>query len=323
MNLHRFMFALSILIILLQMHSAFAQVKQLPSWKDNVHSQRIIAFVELVTNDSADTFVAPADRIAVFDNDGTLWSEQPAYFQLYFAIDQIQNMAAADPALALKWKSDPVYSAVLENDFKGIMSHGEEGLLKIIGSSHSGMTSDEFEASVKEWVSKAKHPETGRLFTEMVFQPMLEVLDYLRANGFRVYIVSGGGMDFIRPWAEDVYGIPKENVIGSRLTSTYEYIDGVPVIKKNPELAFNDDKAGKPVAIYEFIGKRPIMAFGNSDGDLQMLEWTATNTKPTLNVYIHHTDAQREWAYDLESHIGRLKQGLIDAKNNDWLVVDM
>jgi phosphoserine phosphatase len=304
--------------------SACASEQQvMASWQDNGSSQRLKAFVANVSDQSSDQFVAPTDRIAVFDNDGTLWAEQPAYFQLYFAFDQIKAMAAADPALAQQWQDNPLYQAALNSDLKAAAGYGEKGLLELVTKSHSGMTSDQFEQSVSEWVSTATHPTTGKLYTEMVYQPMLELLDHLRANDFRIYIVSGGGIDFIRPWAEQVYGIPKENVIGSRISVAYDYIDGEPVIIRKPALDFIDDKAGKPVAIHQFIGKRPILAVGNSDGDLHMLEWTATNTKPNLNVYIHHTDAAREWAYDSESHIGILKQGLIAAKKNNWLVVDM
>jgi phosphoserine phosphatase len=293
------------------------------AWQDNDSSQRLKAFVTSVSDKSSDKFVAPADRIAVFDNDGTLWAEQPAYFQLYFAFDQIKAMAAVDPALAQQWQHNPLYKAALDSDLNTAAGYGEKGLLELVATSHSGMTSDQFEQSVSDWISTATHPTTGKLYTKMVYQPMLELLDHLRANDFRIYIVSGGGIDFIRPWAEEVYGIPKENVIGSRISVAYDYIDGEPVIMRKPALDFIDDKAGKPVAIHQFIGKRPILAVGNSDGDLQMLEWTATNTKPSLNVYIHHTDAEREWAYDSASHIGMLKQGLIDAKKNNWLVIDM
>lgn len=300
-----------------------AEQPAMASWQDNGSSQRLKAFVASVSEESSNQFVAPADRIAVFDNDGTLWAEQPAYFQLYFALDQIKAMAAADSALALHWQDKPLYKAALSGDLKAVAGYGEKGLLELVETSHSGMTTDQFEQSVNDWLSKATHPTTGKLYTEMVYQPMLELLDYLRANNFRIYIVSGGGIDFIRPWAEEVYGIPKENVIGSRISIKYDYIDGKPVIMRKPELDFIDDKAGKPVAIHQFIGKRPILAVGNSDGDLQMLEWTATNIKPNLNVYIHHTDAVREWAYDSDSHIGKLQQGLIEAKKNNWLVVDM
>lgn len=300
-----------------------AEPVSMASWQDNAHSQRLKAFVKSVSTEGSSDFVAPADRIAVFDNDGTLWAEQPVYFQLYFALDQLKAMAKADPALEQKWQKNPLHKAALSGDLKAVLGFGEKGLLELIETSHSGMTTDQFEQSVNDWVSAATHPTTKRLYTEMVYQPMLELLDHLRANNFRIYIVSGGGIDFIRPWAERVYGIPKENVIGSRLSTKFDYIDGKPVIMREPKLDFIDDKAGKPVAINQFIGKRPILAVGNSDGDLQMLEWTATNTKPSLNVYIHHTDAKREWAYDTESHIGKLKQGLIDAKKNNWLVVDM
>jgi len=312
------------LTLLFTCTSAYAtEQSAMASWQDNGNSQRLKVFVANVSNESSNQFVAPADRIAVFDNDGTLWAEQPAYFQLYFALDQIKAMAAADPALAQRWQDKPLYKAALSGDLKAVAAYGEKGLLELVETSHSGMTTDQFEQSVNDWLSKATHPTTGKLYTEMVYQPMLELLDYLRANNFRIYIVSGGGIDFIRPWAEEVYGIPKENVIGSRISIKYGYIDGEPVIIRKPALDFIDDKAGKPVAIHQFIGKRPILAVGNSDGDLQMLEWTATNTKPSLNVYIHHTDAVREWAYDSDSHIGKLKQGLIDAKKNNWLVVDM
>jgi phosphoserine phosphatase len=300
-----------------------AEPVAMASWQDNAHSQRIKAFVKSVSTEGSTDFVAPADRIAVFDNDGTLWAEQPVYFQLYFALDQIKAMAKADPLLAQKWKKSPVFTAALSGDLKAIVGFGEKGLLEIVGTSHSGMTTDQFEQSVNDWVNTARHPTTAKLFTKMVYQPMLELLDHLRDNDFRIYIVSGGGIDFMRPWAERVYGIPKENVIGSRLSTKYDNVDGTPVIMKEPKLEFNDDKAGKPLAIHQFIGKRPILAVGNSDGDLQMLDWTATNTKPNMNVYIHHTDEIREWAYDSDSHIGKLKQGLIDAKKKNWLVVDM
>jgi|TARA_B110000902_G_scaffold222290_1_gene258373 phosphoserine phosphatase len=312
------------LVVLFICTSACASEKPvMTAWQDNDSSQRLKAFVTSVSDKSSDKFVAPADRIAVFDNDGTLWAEQPAYFQLYFAFDQIKAIAAVDPALAQQWQHNPLYKAALDSDLNTAAGYGEKGLLELVATSHSGMTSDQFEQSVSDWISTATHPTTGKLYTKMVYQPMLELLDHLRANDFRIYIVSGGGIDFIRPWAEEVYGIPKENVIGSRISVAYDYIDGEPVIMRKPALDFIDDKAGKPVAIHQFIGKRPILAVGNSDGDLQMLEWTATNTKPSLNVYIHHTDAEREWAYDSASHIGMLKQGLIDAKKNNWLVIDM
>lgn len=300
--------------------------ESLPSWQDNANSQRLHTFIKDVSDKNSANFVAPADRIAVFDNDGTLWAEQPAYFQLFFAMDRIRAMAAADPDLNEQWQQQQPFKAVLQSDMKALVASGEAGLIKLIMASHTGhdaVTTVEFEARVKEWIATAKHPDTGKLYTEMVYQPMLELLDHLRDNDFRVYIVSGGGMDFVRPWAESVYGIPKENVIGSRVAIEYEYRHGEPVLLRRPKIGFIDDKAGKPVAIHQFIGKRPILAFGNSDGDLQMLQWTDANDKPHLSAYIHHTDAAREWAYDTDSHIGQLKQGLKQAADKDWLVVDM
>lgn len=300
--------------------------ESLPSWQDNANSQRLHSFIADVSDKNSDNFVAPNDRIAVFDNDGTLWAEQPAYFQLFYAMDRIRAMAAADADLNEQWQQQEPFKAVLQNDMKALVASGEPGLIKLVMASHTGhdsVTTVEFEARVKEWIATAKHPDTGKLYTEMVYQPMLELLDHLRDNDFRVYIVSGGGMDFVRPWAESVYGIPRENVIGSRIALEYEYRHGEPVLLRRPKIGFIDDKAGKPVAIHQFIGKRPILAFGNSDGDLQMLQWTDANDKPHLSAYIHHTDAAREWAYDTDSHIGQLKQGLKQASDKDWLVVDM
>lgn len=298
----------------------------LPSWQDNANSQRLHSFIKDVSDESSANFVAPDDRIAVFDNDGTLWAEQPAYFQLFFAMDRVRAMADADPDLKKEWLQQQPFKSVLESDMKSLVATGEAGLIKLVMASHTGhdaVTTAEFEARVKEWIATATHPDTGKLYTDMVYQPMLELLDHLRANDFRVYIVSGGGMDFVRPWAERVYGIPKENVIGSRVAIEYEYRNGEPVLLRRPKIGFIDDKAGKPVAIHQFIGKRPILAFGNSDGDLQMLQWTDANDKPHLSAYIHHTDAEREWAYDTDSHIGQLKQGLKQASEKDWLVIDM
>lgn len=300
--------------------------ESLPSWQDTPNSQRLHSFIKDVSDEGSANFVAPDDRIAVFDNDGTLWAEQPAYFQLFFAMDRVRAMADADPELKKEWLQQQPFKSVLESDMKSLVATGEAGLIKLVMASHTGhdaVTTVEFETRVKEWIATATHPDTGRLYTDMVYQPMLELLDHLRANDFRVYIVSGGGMDFVRPWAERVYGIPKENVIGSRVAIEYEYRNGEPVLLRRPKIGFIDDKAGKPVAIHQFIGKRPILAFGNSDGDLQMLQWTDANDKPHLSAYIHHTDAEREWAYDSNSHIGQLKQGLKQASQKDWLVVDM
>ena len=295
------------------------QSDPLPSWNDGKSKQSIIDFVKYITDEASPNFVKPADRIATFDNDGTLWSEQPYYFQLQFAFDRIKAMGSEHP----EWKNNPLFQAVLDDDIKTVLSFGEHGLLELVMATHAGMTTEEFEQIVKEWINTAKHPKTNKLYKEMVFQPMLELLDYLRANGFKTYIVSGGGIEFMRPWTEEVYGIPAEQVIGSSIKVKFEIRDGQPVLLKLPELDFFDDKEGKPVAIHKFIGKRPIAAFGNSDGDLQMLQWTAAGNGKRLMLYVHHTDADREWAYDRESHIGGLNKGLDEANEKGWTIVDM
>ncbi len=291
----------------------------LPSWNEGKVKHSIISFINDVTNKTSPNFIKPGDKIATFDNDGTLWSEQPYYFQLQFAFDRVKSLASEHP----EWNDNPLFKAVLDNDIKTVLSFGEHGLLELVMATHAGMTTEEFASTVKTWIDTAKHPRTGRLYKEMVYQPMLELLDYLRANGFKTYIVSGGGVDFMRPWAEEVYGIPAEQVIGSSGKVKYEFKDGQPVLIKLPEINFIDDKAGKPVGIHQYIGKRPIAAFGNSDGDLQMLQWTAAGSSKNLMVYIHHTDKEREWAYDRDSHIGRLDEGLDQAGRNGWVVVDM
>jgi hypothetical protein len=291
----------------------------LPSWNDGSPKESIVEFVEKVTTKGGADFVSPAERIAVFDNDGTLWSEQPMYFQLFFVMDRVKAMAPEHP----EWKQKQPFKAVLEGDIKAVMAGGEHALLELAMATHAGNTTEEFSQIVKDWLATAKHPKTGRPYTEMVFQPMLELLAYLRANGFKTYITSGGGIEFMRPWAEKVYGIPPEQVIGSSIKTKFELRDGTPVLVRLPELNFLDDKAGKPVAINQHIGRRPIASFGNSDGDLQMLQWTAAGDGPNLMVYIHHTDAEREWAYDRESHIGRLDKGLDEANTKGWMVVDM
>jgi hypothetical protein len=300
------------------MLSASALAEPLASWHNRDSKKNILQFVEKVTDKNSKYYVAPSDRIATFDNDGTLWSEQPAYFQLFFAIEQIKKMAKQNPG----WANEEPFKSLLAGDMKKALSN-EENLLKIIAASHSGMTQSEFRQSVLDWMAVAKHPDTNKKFTEMVYQPMLELLDYLRDNGFKVWIVSGGGIDFMRPWVEGVYGIPPENVIGSRMKKSFVIVDGKPVIKRLAELDFIDDKDGKPVGIDNHIGKRPIAAFGNSDGDLQMLQYTAAGDGLRLMVYIHHTDSKREWAYDRNSHIGQLNKGLDEAKKNNWTVVDM
>jgi hypothetical protein len=295
------------------------QSDPLPSWNEGKNKQSIINFVNEVTDEKLSNFVKPGDRIATFDNDGTLWSEQPYYFQLQFALDRVKVLAPEHP----EWNDNPLFKAVLENDIKTVLSFGEHGLLELIMATHAGMTTEEFSQIVKDWIKTARHPKTNRLYKEMVYQPMLELLDYLRANLFKTYIVSGGGIDFMRPWTEEVYGIPSEQVVGSSGKVKFEMRDGQPILVKFPEMNFIDDKEGKPVGIHQFIGKRPIAAFGNSDGDLQMLQWTAAGEGKKLMVYIHHTDAEREWAYDRESSIGRLDKGLVEANEKGWTVVDM
>ena len=320
----------SLLTFILLLYSCSEQTTKygdpLPSWNDGATKHSIVDFVNDVTNETSPNFVNPKDRIATFDNDGTLWSEQPYYFQFQFAFDRVKEMAADHP----EWNDNPLFKAALENDMKTVMKSGMKGLMEILMTTHAGMTTDEFAQIVKEWINTAKHPKTNKLYKEMVFQPMLELLDYLRANGFKTYIVSGGGIEFMRPWTEEVYGIPPEQVIGSSIKAKFELREGTPVLVKLPELDFFDDKEGKPVAINKFIGKRPIAAFGNSDGDLQMLQWTAATPYggqagggKKLMVYIHHTDEAREWAYDRQSAIGRLDKGLDEANEKGWTVVDM
>jgi phosphoserine phosphatase len=296
-----------------------AATDPLPSWNEGTAKQRIRDFVSRVTEQRSPDFVPEPERIATFDNDGTLWAEQPAYFQLFFAIDRVKALAADHP----EWKTTQPFQAVLEGDMKALAAGGEHGLLELVMATHAGTTTAEFEAIVKDWLATARHPTTGKPYTEMVYQPMLELLNYLRANGFKTYIVSGGGIEFMRPWTEKVYGIPPEQVVGSSIETAYEVRGGVPVLVRQPKIDFVDDKEGKPVGINAHIGRRPILAFGNSDGDFQMLEWTTAGDGARLGVYIHHTDAEREWAYDRDSHIGRLDRGLDEAAHRGWVVVDM
>ena len=291
----------------------------LPSWNDGPSKKALTSFVSRVSTEGSPEFVPQAERIAVFDNDGTLWAEQPMYFQLAFALDRVEALAPQHR----EWQTREPFKSVLAGDMKSVMAGGEHALLDIIAASHAGNTTVEFDQIVNDWVKTAKHPKTGRLYTEMVYQPMREVLDYLRANGFKTYIVSGGGVEFMRPWVDRVYGIPPEQVVGSRIKMKYEVRNGVPVIVRLAEIDLVDDKAGKPVGIQQAIGRRPTIAFGNSDGDFEMLEWTTTAPGPRLGVIVHHTDAEREWAYDRESSVGRLVRGLDEAAVRGWVVVDM
>jgi len=290
----------------------------LPSWNDGESKQSIIDFVAKVSTEGPD-FVPPSERIATFDNDGTLWAEQPMYTQIFFALDRVQELAPQHP----EWKTQEPFASLLKGDVKSALAGGMKSVVEIIMSTHAGMTAEEFEKIVTDWIATAKHPVTKRPYTEMVYQPMLELLAYLRANDFKTFIVSGGGVEFMRPWTEAVYGIPREQVVGSSIKTRFEIRDGKAVLIRLPELIFNDDKDGKPVGINTHIGRRPIAAFGNSDGDLQMLQWTTAGQGPRFALYVHHTDAEREWAYDRESSMGRLDKGLDEAQAKGWTVVDM
>jgi len=309
----------TILILALAFSSLALAADPLPSWNEGATKQSIIKFVEEVTREGSPDFVPVPERIATFDNDGTLWAEQPIYTQLFFLIDRVKAMAPQHP----EWKTQEPFASVLKGDLQGVTAGGEAGVVALLTATHTGMTTDEFSRIVSNWITTAKHPKTGQPFTAMVYQPMLELLDYLRANGFKTYIVSGGGIDFMRPWSERVYGIPPEQVIGTSGGLKYEMVDGRPALIKLPSLVLNDDKEGKPVGIQRHIGRRPIAAFGNSDGDLQMLQWTCSSSGLRLCVFVHHTDSKREWAYDRGSHIGALDKGLDEAKLRDWTVVDM
>jgi hypothetical protein len=291
----------------------------LPSWNAGSSKKAIVDFVSRVTDSANPSFVPASERIATFDNDGALWPEQPMYFQLLFALDRIKVLAPKHP----EWATKEPFASLLRGDVKAALAGGERAILEIVMATHAGSTTEEFERIVKDWITTAKHPTTKRLYTEMVYQPMLELLEYLRANGFKTFIVSGGGIEFMRPWVEAVYGIPPEQVIGSSIKVTYELRDGQPVLVRQSTISFIDDKEGKPVGIHTHIGRRPIAAFGNSDGDLQMLEWTTSAARPGFALLVHHTDAEREWRYDRESHVGRLDKALDLASKRGWTVVDM
>jgi phosphoserine phosphatase len=299
--------------------SATAVTDPLPSWNSGAAEHAITDFVARVATEGGADFVPVPERIAVFDNDGTLWSEKPVPFQVMFALDRVKALAPEHP----EWQSKQPFASVLKGDITGLAATGEKGVLGIIAATHTGMTTNEFTQSVTEWVTTAKHPQTGRLYTEMVYQPMLELLDYLRANGFKTFIVSGGGVEFMRPWAERVYGIPPEQVVGSAWKMKLEVRDGKPVLVKLPEIDLVDDKEGKPVGIQSRIGRRPIAAFGNSDGDLQMLEWTMAGDGARFALFVHHDDAQREFAYDREDKMQQFSEGWDEATAKGWTVVSM
>ena len=313
--------AAALLLVATWTRDPLAQTRadQLPSWNEGPAKKAITDFVTRVTQEDGRDFVPVPERIATFDNDGTLWAEQPIYVQLAFAIDRVNALAPQHP----EWREQQPFKGVLEGDLKAVEASGERGMVAIITATHAGMTTAEFDAIVRDWIGSARHPQTKRLYAEMVYQPMLEVLAYLRANGFKTFIVSGGGVEFMRPWVERVYGIPPEQVVGSRAKVKYEVRNGTPVLLRLADIDLVDDSAGKPVGIHQVIGRRPIAAFGNSDGDFEMLEWTTSAPGPRLGVIVHHTDGEREWAYDRSSHVGKLARGLDEAGARGWTLVDM
>lgn len=291
----------------------------LPSWNDGNSKKAIVDFVGRVSKKGGADYVPPEDRIAVFDNDGTLWAEQPMYVQLAFVLDRVKALAPKHP----EWKKHQPFKAALEGDMATLAKSGEKGLMELLMATHAGMSNSDFGKIAEDWLRTAKHPKTGKPYTEMVYQPMLELLQYLRDNGFKTFIVSGGGVEFMRPWAEKVYGVPPEQVIGSAIELKYEVVNGTPTLTRQPKVHFIDDKAGKPVGIQRFIGHRPIAAFGNSDGDFQMLEWVRAGKGASLGAIVHHTDGKREFAYDRKSPFGRLDRGLDEAPKRGWILIDM
>jgi haloacid dehalogenase-like hydrolase len=315
----QFAFAIAMFYAVVLATVAAQPADPVPSWNAGASKQSIVDFVTRVTTPGSPQFVPPAERIATFDNDGTLWAEQPLYFQFLFAIDRVKAIAGQHP----EWKDKEPFKSLMAGDIKGALAGGERAVVEIMAAAHANITPEEFERVAVAWFTTAKHPSTGRLYTEMVYQPMLELMAYLRANGFKTFIVSGGGIEFMRAFAERVYGIPPEQIIGSTGKLRFELRNGVPTLFKLPEVDFVDDKEGKPIAIHRHIGRRPIASFGNSDGDLQMLQYTCAGSGARLCAYIHHTDAEREWAYDRTSSIGLLDAGLDESKQKGWTVVDM
>lgn len=311
------LFALTLMI--LSSVTASQSQNPLPSWNDGPNKQAIIEFVTKTTDQNQASFIPPTRRIATFDNDGTLWSEQPLYFQAIYIFDRIRELAPEHP----EWQQKEPYASVLNGDSKSALAGGKQALLEMLMGTHAAVTASEFSESVADWLASARHPDSGKPYTAMVYKPMLELLDYLRDNDFKVFIVSGGGIDFLRVFAEEVYGVPPEQVVGSSLKAKYEIRNGLPVIVKQAEVDFIDDKAGKPVGIHRYIGRRPILAVGNSDGDFEMLEWTSAGEGPSLAMIVHHDDAEREWAYDRESHIGRLVRGLDEGPQRGWKIISM
>lgn len=313
----------NIIAVLVIVFASFIGVRAqdpLPSWNDGAAKKAITDFIAKVITPGSPDFVPVPERIATFDNDGTLWCEQPLYVQLYFAIDRVKVLAPQHP----EWKTNEPFASLLKGDVKGALAGGEHGILEIVAATHAGMTTDEFNQTVKDWIATAKNPKTGKLYTEMVYQPMLELMACLRANGFKTFIVSGGGIEFMRPWTEQVYGVPPEQVVGSSGKLKYELRDDRPVLVKLPEIDFIDDKDGKPIGIQEHIGRRPVCAFGNSDGDRQMLEWTGAGGGARLMMLVHHDDKLREFAYGAKSPIGTFSDSLMaEAKDKSWTVISM
>lgn len=307
-----------VLLIAGAVSPAFAQ-EALSSWNDTPAKTRIMDFVKATTTEGGEGYVAPEDRIAVFDNDGTLWSEQPIYFQFAFMLDRVKTLAPQHP----EWKAKEPFKSILAGDPVGVMKSGERGIVDLAVTTHAGMTTDQFSKIVTDWFASARHPKTGKPYDEMTFVPMRELLDYLRSNGFKTYIVSGGGVEFMRPMTEKMYGIPPEQVVGSTITTEYAIVGDVPVLKRLPKIDFVDDGKGKPAGINKFIGRKPIFVAGNSDGDYEMLRWVTAAKGPGFAMIVHHTDADREVAYDRKSAIGKLDKALDEAERRNWLVVDM
>jgi phosphoserine phosphatase len=311
---------LAVCLLCLARVAGYTQSDPLPSWNSGATKKSITDFVARVTKGGGPDFVPVSQRIATFDNDGTLWSEQPIYFQFAFALDRVKALAPQHP----EWKTQQPFQAVLEGDMKALGASGEKGLVALLLATHTGMSMDEFSKAVSDWLATAKHPRFKRPYTDLVFQPMLELLAYLRRNGFKTFIVSGGTVEFMRVFSEKVYGIPPEQVVGTTFVTKFQTgADGVPVLMREAKVDFIDDGPGKPVAIQKFIGRRPIFAFGNSDGDQQMLQWTAAGAGARFMGLVRHTDAEREWAYDRQSHIGKLDKALDEAISRKWIVVDM
>ena len=310
---------LAIVLVVACMGATARAAEPLPSWNEGPAKTAILEFVSAVSEEGGADYVRPSERIAVFDNDGTLWVERPIYTQLVFVLDRLRELAPQHP----EWATTPPFEAALAGDMAALAEAGEKGLLELVLATHTGMTAEEFSGIVTRWIASSRHPRFGRPYTELVYGPQLELMAFLRENGFRIFIVSGGGIEFMRPWTERVYGVPPEQVVGSSVKTEFRIRDGRPVLVRLPELNFIDDKAGKPVGIHQHIGRRPILAVGNSDSDIQMIQYATIGAGRSLGVFIHHTDGQREYAYDRESHVGRLSEALDAADAHGWIVVDM